>query len=337
MSASDKELPTYDQLPMFKNIPGCAWGLWGEDDQLGTVNLLTEKVVQRAAREEVLTGHAISLNWPLNFPEKPLFNRKTPEIKTKLREEKFRVVRDDEIHINTQSGSQWDGLRHYGVVDHGVYYNNTPGLSLPVGVAPMPNPTAIDPSETKLGIQNWADHGICGRGILLDLVHHQTKGGTVPLPYDPWATHGFTVADLEACAAAQGVVFRQGDILLLRAGFIQKYYTVSQEERDALPGRPGTFAGIEQSEDMKRFLWDNHFAAIASDQPSLERWPTPQGVPHMHQTILGLWGMPIGEFFDLEKLSVKCAETGRYTFFFSSWPLNIIGGCASPPNAAAYF
>lgn len=51
---SEPELPTYDKLPMFKNIPGCAWGLWGEDDQLGTVNLLTEKVVQRAAREEIL-------------------------------------------------------------------------------------------------------------------------------------------------------------------------------------------------------------------------------------------------------------------------------------------
>ena len=31
----------------------------------------------------------------------------------------------------------------------------------------------------------------------------------------------------------------------------------------------------------------------------------------------------IGEFFDLEKLSQTCAETGRYTFFFSSWPLNM--------------
>ena len=60
--------------------------------------------------------------------------------------------------------------------------------------------------------------------------------------------------------------------------------------------------------------------------------------------------------FDLEKLSEVCAETGRYTFFFSSWPLNMsvplparnnsisidahlilvlsLGGCASPPNAA---
>jgi len=44
--------------------------------------------------------------------------------------------------------------------------------------------------------------------------------------------------------------------------------------------------------------------------------------------------MPIGEMFDLEALSTVCEQTGRYTFFFSSWPLNILGGCASPPNAA---
>lgn len=31
----------------------------------------------------------------------------------------------------------------------------------------------------------------------------------------------------------------------------------------------------------------------------------------------------LGEFFDLEKLSQTCAEMGRYTFFFSSWPLNM--------------
>jgi kynurenine formamidase len=160
--------------------------------------------------------------------------------------------------------------------------------------------------------------------------------GDGSLPYDPWTTHALSVADLEAVAKYQNVEFRTGDILLLRVGFIQKYNQVTTEERNALQGRPETFAGIEQSEDMKRFLWNNHFAAIASDQPALEAWP-PKPKTHLHQTILGLWGMPLGEFFDLEKLSVTCAETGRYTFFFSSWPLNIIGGAASPPNAAAYF
>ncbi|KDR82139.1 hypothetical protein GALMADRAFT_222020 [Galerina marginata CBS 339.88] len=319
-------LPTFDELPPFKNFPGCAWGVWGPDDQLGTVNLLTEDVIQRAATEEIKLGRTVSLNWPINFPEKPLFNRKTPEIKMIIKREGG-MPRDDEIHMNSQSGSQWDGMRHYGIVEHGVFYNNTDAKSMPAGIIPLPNPSDIDPSLSRIGIQNWATHGICGRGVLLDLVGYHTKDEG-KLPYDPWTTHAISVANLEAVAKHQNVEFRRGDILLLRVGFIQKYYAVTSSDRQALGARPETFAGIEQSEDMKRFLWNNHFAAIASDQPALEQ---------LTRTVIRLWGMPLGEFFDLEKLSQTCAETGRYTFFFSSWPLHIIGGCASPPNAAAYF
>ncbi|KAF5387168.1 hypothetical protein D9615_002095 [Tricholomella constricta] len=246
-------IPTFDELPAFHDLPGCAWTVWGEKDQLGTVNLLTDEVVRRAAGEEIVTGKAVSLNWPLNFPEKPMFGRKSPVVTMKHREAKY-VVRDDEIHINTQSGTQWDGLRHFGILEHGVFYNNTPGESLPMGIVPMPNPQDIDPSLKNIGIQNWAEHGICGRGVLLDLVRYHTKGGR-KLPYDPWATHAITVAELEACAKEEGVVFRQGDVLLIRVGFIQRYTAATQEERDALAGRPETFAGIEQSDDMKRFLW----------------------------------------------------------------------------------
>ena len=46
-------LPTFDELPQFKGHPGCAWGLWGDDDELGTVNILTPELVQRAAKEEM--------------------------------------------------------------------------------------------------------------------------------------------------------------------------------------------------------------------------------------------------------------------------------------------
>lgn len=331
-------LPGYDALPAFEGHPGCAWGVWGSKDELGTVNLLTDAVVKTAASEEIQTGRAVSLNWPLNFPDKPVFDRKAPEVDMTIRTPAHEGIRDDEIHINTQSGTQWDGFRHFPLIKERVFYNNTPVDSLPRGILPLPNPHEIDPAHARIGIQNWATHGICGRGVLLDLVSHQTSlSANKALPYDPWTSHPISVAELEACARAQGVKFRRGDILILRVGFIKKYYEVSQPERDALQLRSETFAGIEQSEDMKRFLWNNHFAAIASDQPSLECWPVPEGTPHMHQTLLGLWGMPIGEFFDVEVLSQACAETGRYTFFFSSWPLNIIGGCASPPNAAAYF
>lgn len=327
-------LPTFDELPKYKNFAGCAWGVWGPNDQLGTVNLLTDEVVQQAAAE-IKTGRSVSLNWPINFPEKPMFGRKGPEVCALANHGADLPLRDDEIHMNTQSGTQWDGMRHFGVLEHKVYYQGVSASDVPVGPLHLPDPNVIDPVNTNLGVQNWATHGICGRGVLLDLVRYYTKEGK-PLPYDPWTTHGISVAELEAVAEAQGVKFRAGDILLLRVGFIQKYHQVTGEERDALPGRPETFAGIEQSEDMKKFLWNNHFAAIASDQPALESWPA-EVTTYLHQTILGLWGMPLGEFFDLEKLSEVCAETGRYTFFFSSWPMHIIGGCASPPNAAAMF
>ncbi|KAI0738090.1 hypothetical protein C8Q80DRAFT_1222716 [Daedaleopsis nitida] len=332
--ATTGKLPTFDELPDFKDFKGCAWEVWGKDDQLGTVNLLTAEVVKEASKE-IKTGQAICLNWPINFPSKPVFGRKPPE-HTIIFKAEAGAVHDDHLHINTQSGTQWDGLRHFGLLHHGLFYQGTPASFFKNGPNNITDPTNVDPELIKYGIHNWAQHGICGRGVFLDMVKYYTdKHGK--LTYDPITTHAIPLEDMLACAKAQGVTFRPADILILRVGFMQRFYGATQEERDGLSGKPETFAGIEQSEEMKRFLWDNHFAAIASDQPALERWPPPEGVVHLHSTLLGMWGMPIGEFFDLEALSKQCAETGRYTFFFSSWPLNVLGGVASPPNAAAYF
>lgn len=89
-------------------------------------------------------------------------------------------------------------------------------------------------------LSDWAQHGICGRGVFLDLVNFFTEGGSKPLPYDPWTTHAVTLQDIEACAQKEGVTFRQGDILILRVGWMQKWYAATQEERDALSGKPET-------------------------------------------------------------------------------------------------
>jgi hypothetical protein len=72
------------------------------------------------------------------------------------------------------------------------------------------------------------------------MVKFYTENGQKPLPYDPWTTHAIPAQDLEACAQKQKVTFRQGDILILRVGFTQKWYTVSRQEREALSGRPET-------------------------------------------------------------------------------------------------
>ena len=73
----------------------------------------------------------------------------------------------------------------------------------------------------------------------MDLVRYFTDAGK-PLPYDPWTTHGISVSELEACAKKQGVTFKQGDILILRVGFMQRYFAATQEERDALAGKQET-------------------------------------------------------------------------------------------------
>ena len=129
---------------------------------------------------------------------------------------------------------------------------------------PILDPLNIDPKLSKLGIQSmyisshhdfdkikvqhdwidWARHGICGRGVLLDLVEYFTESGTKELPYDPWTTHTITVDDLQACAQKQGVAFRVGDILIIRAGFIQKYNTVDNDARAALGAKEETLSVV---------------------------------------------------------------------------------------------
>ncbi|KAJ7823038.1 hypothetical protein B0H14DRAFT_3470269 [Mycena olivaceomarginata] len=95
-------IPVYDVLTGFGNLPGCARSVWGAEEKLVMVNLLTDAVVKTAASKEIKIGK------PLNFPEKLMFEYKSPEINMKIQNPESSGVRDDEIHINTQSGTQWE-------------------------------------------------------------------------------------------------------------------------------------------------------------------------------------------------------------------------------------
>lgn len=57
----------------------------------------------------------------------------------------------------------------------------------------------------------------------------------------------------------------------------------------------------------------------------------------LHQYFLSLFGLNIGELWDLKALAQKCKELGRYSFLLTSVPLNVPGGVGSPPNALAVF
>jgi kynurenine formamidase len=314
-----ERLPSFDELPIKPDKPPrSAWGLFGDDDQVGMINLLTPERVVAAARL-VRHGKVFALNWELELPNPPLFFREG--IRQTIKQRRKNVHDDIYDNFNTQSSTQWDGLTHYGHRQHGFYNGATAA-------------EVTGREGTRNGIEHWARRGIAGRGVLVDFARWAKTQG---LAFNPGTRSEITVEQLQAAARAQGVSFQTGDILIMRTGWMEWYLSLSAQERFLLAHKwPFEAGGVRQGEEALRFLWDNHFAAIASDCTSFEAYPArdpDEGM--MHETILGLWGMPIGEMFYLEALAADCAEDGVYEFFLTSAPLNKLGGVASPPNALA--
>lgn len=69
------ELPSYEELLERDGKPvGSSWGLWGDDDVLGCLNLLTPERAQRGAAC-VKRGAVFALNLDMKLPDPPLFGR----------------------------------------------------------------------------------------------------------------------------------------------------------------------------------------------------------------------------------------------------------------------
>ena len=69
-------LPSYDQLPVKEGAPKrSAWGLFGDDDQLGCLNLITPAKTAEAAKL-VHKGAVFSPNLRLDRPSPPMYGRK---------------------------------------------------------------------------------------------------------------------------------------------------------------------------------------------------------------------------------------------------------------------
>lgn len=310
-------LPTYDQLPVRAGAPqGAAWGVFGESDELGTINLLTPERV-RSAAAEIRRGQVFSLNLPITVPDPPLFQRGKHRHTIRAFGD-FDFVLDDYLdNFYPQASSQWDALCHVKHPQHGAYNG-------------IPDHEMTGRGGTRLGIDNLARRGIAGRGVLADVArYHERTGKRI----DFTRAEAIPLQDLEATLAQQKTRLRAGDILLIRIGWTRFYLSASPEIRAEL-ARETVVPGIECSPRMARWLWDNHLAAAASDSPALEALP-PAGDDFLHFHMLAFFGMPIGEMWNLEELAEDCARDGRYAFFLTSAPLNIPGGVGSPPNALA--
>jgi len=320
MTFGPDNLPLYKDLPVKPGAPpGSAWGLFGDDDQLGALNLLTPERVAAAAKL-VRKGAVFPLNLPVNLPDPPLYGRGA--VRHHLLQGE--VSRDDYLdNFYPQASSQWDSLRHILHPKYG-FYNGVTAEEIVSGGG-------------RLGIENMAQRGIAGRGVLLDIPRYLESRGE-RLDYTTSAV--IDRAALEACRKAQGVGFRTGDILLIRTGWLRWYLEeATPEQKRAMAGDAMTqlrAPGIGPDEAMAEYLWDLHVAAVAADNPALEPWPP--GVDRrgfMHFRLIPLLGIPIGELWWLDGLAHDCATDGVYEFFLTSAPLNVPGGVGSPPNALA--
>ncbi|KAF5004444.1 hypothetical protein FDECE_9082 [Fusarium decemcellulare] len=330
--SNSSHLPKRSELPRIAGTPeGSAW-FWGKDDELGRLNLLTPRRRAEAAKL-IQSGETVSLNWSAELPNPPMFGREPFSYCIKSLGP---AGNDDFMSMNSQSGSQWDGFRHVSVPHDGgwVFYNNVSNTMTEevteLKIKTTPEQVA---NSTKCGIQAWSMNGVVGRGVLLDYWSYSGKS------YDVNTRHPISLEDLRGCAKAQGIDFQYGDILLIRTGWIDKYNQMSTEERTELTKVPQfahTFVGVDQSPEMADFLHDNYFSVVASDSPAFEVWPQIKEWNH-HINLLPLWGVPIGELWDLERLSEVCRERNQYAFFFTAIPANIRGGVGSYSNAMAIF
>ena len=112
----------------------------------------------------------------------------------------------------------------------------------------------------------------------------------------------------------------------------------SEAERKAGTHDRSIAIGVAGVEKSVRWFYDHHFAAVAGDTVAFEAWPpNMEDIWCLHEWLLVQWGTPLGEMWDLEKLSEVCKNHKRYTFFLTSAPLHVRGGVGSPPGAIAIF
>ena len=85
--------------------------------------------------------------------------------------------------------------------------------------------------------------------------------------------HAITLSALKEMAKKQETTFKEGDILIVRSGWVKWYEEHSPlERRDKI--RDGKeWVGVEGCEEVVEWLWDCHFAAIAGDAIGFEAWP----------------------------------------------------------------
>jgi kynurenine formamidase len=293
------------------------WGRWGDDDRIGTLNLIDGAAVRRGAAA-VHDGRRFSLAMRFDQygPQVGAIPGRINPLRTMLGintaflgDPANFCTSDDLVTMGLQASTHWDGLGHvsYG----GQLWNGYPASSI-----------TAEGGATILGIQHV--RSLTSRGVLLDVARATGVDRLAP-------DHGVTAEELDAAADLAGVAVAAGDVVLVRTGNAQLYRDRKRAEYATSPQQPGL------TSSCCRWFRQRDVAAVATDTLAFELFPgeDPAVLFPVHLLHLVEMGMTQGQNFDLEALADDCAGDGRYAFLLEASPIPFTGAVGAPVNPIA--
>ena len=299
------------------------WERWGKEDELGTINLLTQTKTVEAAKL-VREGKTVSC-------ARSITTDLTPD------------VQYQPLHFMVESGDGWDNegkisshalpsvqaAREFiGFVFHGRIITHVDSPAHFFWKSKLYNGRPANLVSTAKGataesIELLKD-GVVTRGVLLDVAKARGKEWLEP-------GDGAFPEDLEAAEEACEVRVTEGDVLLIRTGHVKRK---NQEEPTNSYGNDTT--GPHAA--CLPWLHKRGVAMLASDT-SNEIHPSGYSTVQMpvHQVGLVAMGLWLIDNCDLEELAKECEKRGRWEFLLTIGPLRIRGGTGSPVNPIAVF
>jgi len=340
---------------------GSTWGDWGDDDELGRINLVGSDKVLQGVRE-VEAGVTFCLSLPLDYPGGTALNQRryppvlaptedmegNPGTFYNVHQSEMKkwgdpryvdVWTDDVVTLALQYSTQWDSFAHCGAefdadgdgVEEAVYYNGyRAGVDL---VGPKPDAAGDGGKHVcfahHLGMEHMAFHGVQGRGVLVDLVRH--------LGHD-W--RGVDRKTLEEVMAVDDVVVEPGDMLLLHTGFATK---VLEWNRDPDPKRIHAMCTYLDARDESLLDWitESQISALVADNYAVEglvggdRDQERHSLLPIHHLCLFKLGVPLGELWYLHELAAWLRAHDRSRFLLTAPPLRLPGAISSPATPIA--
>ena len=296
------------------------WKKWGKDDEIGTLNYLTEDVILKA-KNAIRTGKIFTLGLAIGSEKGDLvspgrittIHLSTQDEATYDAGKKNPLIgglkfADDMVIMYLQGSTHVDALGHawYGDKLYNGYDAGTTIGGLSKGsVAPL------------------ADKSISGRAVLLDVATYKKKEFLEP------GTQ-ITLQDLLETAQSEGIEIQKRDIILIRTGSLKRYYQTGAAEYFRVFNEPG----ITYSCEIVKWFNEMEIVSYGADTLGSEQTISSETGTRspLHIFLLRNLGIPIQELLWLEELAEDCSRDGQYDFFYVCTPLKFLGGTGSPVN-----